>query len=165
MNKRQALLAVSREDGANQSRLCAVPAVHECKSPGKPGNPASKIYTLTSAPPSLNHAFPTVIKYKMKHGRRSPYPSRIKSAEYKAWATKAGWELNTQSISKISGPYKLDIEIGFRLSRADLDNLIKPISDLLVSMGATDDDKHMTAVSIERTNRADVLIEIQEVKA
>lgn len=98
-------------------------------------------YILTSAPPSLNNAFVNV-------GR-----GRKKSAAYKAWLRGAGWELKAQGVMPgkvpvVSGPYGLDITLGRALTRADVDNLIKPISDLLVKMGATDDDRRMDEVSI-----------------
>lgn len=103
-------------------------------------------YHLTTAPPSLNNAFATV-------GKR-----RIKTADYKAWIEAAGWELKVQGITPVGSPYGISIEIGRKTSKSDIDNLIKPISDLLVKMGATPDDRKMDEVTIRRADREDVLV-------
>lgn len=107
-------------------------------------------YALTQAPPSLNNAFSNVGGV-----------GRVKSKPYKAWLTAAGWEIKGQGLRQFQGDYALDIEIGRNTSRADIDNLIKPISDLLVSMKVTDDDSAMQRVSIARTDRMDVLIRVE----
>lgn len=106
------------------------------------------VYILSHAPPSLNNAYSNRLK------------GRTKTAAYKQWIDAAGMELNIQRIRPITGPYMLRIEIGRSLTRADIDNLIKPIADLLVKMGATDDDRCMEGVSIAFTGRSDVLIEV-----
>lgn len=108
-------------------------------------------YRLTTAPPSLNNATPTV-------GKR-----RVKSARYKAWIMAAGLELKKQNIRMVGSPYGINIDVGRKLSKADIDNLIKPISDLLVKMGATPDDRKMDEVSIARADRDDVLIRVWQI--
>lgn len=66
-------------------------------------------YRLTTAPPSLNHAFPTNHK-----GRR------FKSPKYKAWAEQSGWEIKEQGIRPVLGDYELVISIGAKSSKADI---------------------------------------------
>lgn len=108
-----------------------------------------KTYYLETPPPSLNMAFPTG-----KNGRR------YKSKAYADWCDNAGWLLKSQGIQKVDGPYGLEITFGRHLSRADIDNLIKPISDTLNKVGATDDDKFMDSVTITRAERPDVRITV-----
>jgi hypothetical protein len=72
-------------------------------------------------PPSTNNLF-----FNLKKGGRAP------SDRYKAWATEAGWEAKRQNAGKVTGPYALYITAARPDARKrDLDNLAKPISDLL----------------------------------
>ena len=50
---------------------------------------------------------------------------------------------------KVSGPFALEIKVAQGM-RGDISNRIKLVEDLLVSIEATDDDKHAHRVSIER---------------
>lgn len=113
---------------------------------------AGKTYTFSEAPPSLNHAFPTG-----RNGRR--YTSK----EYKSWQALAAVQLNIQGIEPVTGPYTLDIEVGRKSSRADIDNLIKPLADLLVKAGATPDDRKMGALSIRRVDGTGVKVTVGEI--
>lgn len=113
----------------------------------------AKTYTFSEAPPSLNHAFPTG-----KNGRR------YKSKEYKGWFALAATQLSLQGIKPISGSYSLDIEVGRKSSRADIDNLIKPIADLLVKSGATPDDRKMDLLLIRRVDGSGVRVTVGELQ-
>lgn len=65
----------------------------------------------------------------------------IKSAEYVAWLLEAGAEARRQQAGKIMGTYKLSITAARPDKRKrDLDNIIKPVSDLLKSIGTIEDD-------------------------
>jgi Holliday junction resolvase RusA-like endonuclease len=95
--------------------------------------------TLTlPMPPSTN----TLWKNVAGGGRR-------RTSGYNAWYEEAGWAVNRQKPGKIRGPYSVSIRVPAAM-RADVDNAIKPIIDLLVKMGVTGDDKEMQAVSIRR---------------
>lgn len=111
--------------------------------------------TLSSAPPSLNQAF-----------RNAPGKGRILTAKYAAWAKAAGWEVQAQMVGRsrpvVSGAYGLVIEVGHHASRADLDNLIKPVSDLLVGLKITPDDSWATEFSIRRAEREGVRVMITD---
>lgn len=73
-------------------------------------------------PPSLNNAFINI------KGR-----GRIKSPEYRAWTVEAGYRLKGQGPVPIKGPVMVSIiAIETNLQR-DIDNLIKPVLDLLVA--------------------------------
>lgn len=95
--------------------------------------------TLTiPVPPSAN----TLWKNVAGGGRR-------RTGGYNSWYEEAGWTINTQKAGKIRGPYQISIRVPMD-ARADIDNLVKPIVDLLVKMGVTSDDKMLQAVSIRR---------------
>ncbi len=92
----------------------------------------------------------------MKRGRR-------KSTKYLTWLRVSESELLPQKVDKIKGSYQLELHVGKTTTRADIDNLIKPISDLLVKMGITEDDAKMMRCSAEFvTYRKNVLIMIKE---
>lgn len=96
-------------------------------------------YHMTIKPISLNMIY--------KNARRG----RVKTDEYKGWVILASNELRKQkgfNIDKITGPYSLYIRVGRKETKADIDNLIKPISDVLVAIGATPDDRNMVGVDI-----------------
>lgn len=73
-----------------------------------------------------------------------------KSKEYTAWLKAAMWEVAAQRPGKIEGPYTLAIAVqrNWRSKRAaDIDNKIKPTSDLLVKAGVVEDDSLAESVS------------------
>ncbi len=71
-----------------------------------------------------------------------------KSKTYTDWLRDAGWQVIAQKAGGIAGPYTLAIQAKRPdKRRRDIDNLIKPINDLLMSVGAVDDDSHCELVS------------------
>ena len=93
-------------------------------------------------PPSVNSIFPT----------RRDNGGRTKSKAYTDWLHTAGWEVRRQAVgssSRIAGPYVLAIYVNEAM-RGDLDNRVKPISDLLCDLAITDDDKHMHSLHVHR---------------
>ena len=110
-----------------------------------------------SKPISLNEIY--------KNNKKPCGRGRSKTDKYKKWLTATGWEVRTHNIEPIKGPYQLELHVGRKSTRADSDNLIKPIADLLVSLGITEDDAKMTRCSSEFvTDRDNVLIRIKEHK-
>lgn len=86
---------------------------------------------ITDTPPTINSMFSNV------YGK-----GRVKSKRYKQWCKSANIELRLQKPKKIlTNKYGLIVYIRKR-SNADLSNYMKPIEDLLVSMGITPDDKN-----------------------
>lgn len=80
-------------------------------------------------PPSANHLW-----VRAKKGMR-------KSDEYARWLTDAGWLIKSQKPGTIQGPYKISVwATRPDRRRRDLDNLLKPVSDLLQSIGVIEDD-------------------------
>jgi Holliday junction resolvase RusA-like endonuclease len=98
----------------------------------------SRVDLLLPVPPSANGLFAN----RAAGGRH-----RVKV--YDEWRLEAGWSLQMQRPGRIAGPYILEITIP-RGVGGDLDNRIKPISDLLVSLRVIDDDKHAERVTIMR---------------
>lgn len=90
---------------------------------------------LSMPPPSLNNAF-------VNAGRMG----RIKSAAYTAWRTKAHLELRQQGPWHVPGPVYVRIWVNRKETRADLDNIIKPTLDLLVSAGRMEDDRNVVSI-------------------
>lgn len=70
-----------------------------------------------------------------------------RSTAYKKWLNDAGLLVKSQKPAGIVGPYKLTIQASRRNNRADVDNIIKPTSDLLELVGVVANDCHMEFVS------------------
>ena len=80
-------------------------------------------------PPSANHLW-----VRARHGMR-------KSSSYVTWLALAAIEARKQPFSRVEGQYKISIQAARPdKRRRDLDNLLKPISDLLTQIGAIADD-------------------------
>lgn len=76
-----------------------------------------------SIPPSLNGLFPD-----RNNGR-----GRGRSKQYEQWIHDAGWELRIQHPPQILGPVELEYIFEEAATKADLGNLEKACTDLLVS--------------------------------
>lgn len=74
----------------------------------------------------------------------------IKSAEYRSWMDRAGWEVRSQRPRGIVGRYVLTVTASAPDRRArDIDNLAKPISDCLVQCGVIGDDSSAKRIVLE----------------
>lgn len=72
-----------------------------------------------------------------------------KSASYVAWLHDAGWIAKSQRPGSVRGAYKISVHaVRPDKRRRDLDNLAKPISDLLTTIGVIDDDCHCEMLSM-----------------
>lgn len=90
-------------------------------------------------PPSLNHAF-----------ANAPGIGRVKTKAYKAWITGAGWHLKAQGpLVPLIGEVTVEIRIGLRGNRGDVDNRVKGVLDLLVRHHIIEDDRKVRKVSAE----------------
>ncbi len=89
------------------------------------------IFKDIRCPPSLNNLYPT-------HGTK-----RVRSSEYRAWISAAGWEIKLQwqrqGGQPIEGAYRIAV-VAHLLQRRDPDNLWKALLDLLVELGITKGD-------------------------
>jgi crossover junction endodeoxyribonuclease RusA len=90
-------------------------------------------------PPSTNALFANI-----------PGRGRVKSAAYKRWITEAGWMLRVQRIAPITGRVRVTIRVQQTAKRkADIDNRIKAVLDLLVKNRVIEDDRHVEAVTAQ----------------
>jgi len=104
-----------------------------------------KTFKMLTKPIPLNNVYAN----KKKGGR-------TKTQRYRTWCNAVGWELKAQHSSLnpiVSGAYGLIITTGRKVTRADIDNIIKPIADALVRMNITPDDSKMEYVSVEKTDQ------------
>lgn len=72
---------------------------------------------------------------------------QIKSADYRAWLTRAALSVALQRPTPVTGAYRLTLVATRPDNRArDIDNLIKPCGDLLVQCGVIPDDSKAKSV-------------------
>jgi Holliday junction resolvase RusA-like endonuclease len=74
-------------------------------------------------------------------------PRRVKTKDFKAWLKTAGQEAMIQRQKPISGKVIVSIEARRESDRADADNIIKHLQDLLVKQGLISDDCKVKTVS------------------
>lgn len=75
---------------------------------------------------------------------------RVKTAGYLAWQVLATLQLRQQAPQRVEGRYRLALTLDAPdARRRDADNLIKAVSDLLVSQGVISDDHMAQAISVE----------------
>lgn len=75
-----------------------------------------------------------------------------KTKRYASWREATAWEIGALRPGKIEGPYSLSLAVqrDWRSKRArDIDNIIKPVSDVLVAAGIITDDSLAERVSAQ----------------
>ena len=123
---------------------------------GETSTPCNTSARLT-LPPSTNNLFITVKR------------RRVKSPQYRAWIEENRGEAG-RLATPTAFPVRVAIEVHGKLNvRRDLDNIIKPTLDLLVSAGVLPDDnvRHVTGGRWEYHPSADephVVVWWEEVK-
>lgn len=98
-------------------------------------------------PPSVNHMYANVKNY-----------GRVKTKEYKNWINEAQWMLVAQRNK--GGKHtclKGDVEVILRAyrpanKRRDLDNILKPVMDLLTSTKTIEDDRQIVSIDAKWVN-------------
>lgn len=86
-------------------------------------------------PPSVNSMY-----------RNVTGKGRVKTVRYRTWARAASNEVMAQTKQHIGGPVMVDITCQRKRSTEDVDNKIKAVLDLLVTMAVIDDDKNVHEV-------------------
>jgi crossover junction endodeoxyribonuclease RusA len=68
----------------------------------------------------------------------------LRSREYEAWRAQCGLIIRQETNGfGLAGPYAMTVQVGRPdRRRRDLDNLLKPIGDVMVLAGAVEDDCH-----------------------
>lgn len=108
------------------------------------------LYVLDAKPLSVNRAW---------QGRR------FKSLEYKVYERRIAALLQQCGVKKVEG--RVQITYRFCLKNyalTDADNLVKPLQDILVKMGAIDDDRFIDRYVIEKCKTdgdGQIIIEIE----
>lgn len=98
-------------------------------------------------PPSANHLW-----VRARKGMR-------KSDAYVTWLMVAAIEARRQTFKRVCGPYRLSISVSRPdRRRRDIDNLIKPVSDLLMHIGAVEDDSDCQSVFAEWAGPGDLVV-------
>lgn len=93
--------------------------------------------SLPVTPPSLNNLF-----INAKRGR-------LKSPEYRAWQVRSVLHLRKHGGWHVPGPITVRLAFNSAQTRADLDNLIKPVLDLLMAAGRIADDRNVRKLEAE----------------
>ena len=85
-----------------------------------------------------------------------------KSREYRAWLISAGWEVKAQQVKAVGGAVTLTMSVPAN-GRRDLDNFIKLVCDLLVSLKLIDGDRFKTVkrITMEWHDKPAMLIQIE----
>lgn len=91
-------------------------------------------------PPSANNLY-----------RNVPGKGRVRSNEYKRWQQQAGWVLQAARPGALQGAVMVHYLVPDPRDRRrrDIDNLAKPLTDLLVKHGVIEDDSLLRAVTLE----------------
>ncbi|AVX04210.1 hypothetical protein MXMO3_01684 [Maritalea myrionectae] len=99
--------------------------------------------TCKHMPPSVNACFANNRKTGGRH----------RTKRYTTWANAAGWELKPQKRNAfIAGAFTITIVLdrkSFRKGR-DIDNICKPILDLLQTLDFIKDDKFCERLTVEK---------------
>lgn len=107
-------------------------------------------------PPSTNHLFVNL-----------PGKGRVKSAEYKAWISAAGWQAKTAVVGKETFKGK-PVAVTYSVpenQRRDLDNYLKALNDVLKLAQIIEDDRHIRKIEIGRWDGQDVRVVLQDTNA
>lgn len=100
----------------------------------------------------------------------APGRGRVKTERYKTWLNAAGWNVKLAKPSPLKGAYTLEITLFQSQKRKrDIDNVVKPISDLLVEHQLVEDDSLCTRLVVQRipsdTQWAEVTVKAQQERA
>ena len=99
---------------------------------------AAAIVKFDTYPPSANRI------WRYVNGRA------IKSAEYRTWREAQEWAVKAQREPTVIGAYTAHIMVNRPDNRKrDLDNLLKPIGDVLVAAGIVEDDSLCQKLTVE----------------
>lgn len=98
------------------------------------------LLTGIPTPPSLNNIFFTL-----------PGGGRARSRRYNTWCNAAGWEIKAQMVrqSRVKGPVNLTYTFEDGSTKADLGNLEKAATDILVTLGLIEGDGPSVVRSIK----------------
>lgn len=106
---------------------------------------ADEVVLSFTLPPSVNKAWRNIEDGK----------GRVRSDAYKSWILTCCTALCDARLARVDGPYSCLIEArrpaGAKGALRDVDNLIKPMLDVLKNTGMTPDDRHCMEVTARWT--------------
>lgn len=106
---------------------------------------AQAISLVLPMPPSVNGAY-----------RNVPGLGRVKTKEYKSWATEAAILMKLQARGSIEGAYAIHVEIDRPdKRRRDLSNLLKVLEDTIVANGLVEDDSLCERIKMQWTTKVE----------
>ena len=85
---------------------------------------------------------------------------RHKTLDYKAWIADAGWAIQRAPAATrrpIAGPYALVIKAQRPNKMRDLDNIVKPLNDLLKRHKLITDDRHCQRIEASWLGKGDLV--------
>lgn len=97
--------------------------------------------------PSTNNLF-------VNRNGKTAGKGRVKGQQYQRWQTDAGWVIRIQQPAPVPGLVAILIEAPLA-RRRDVDNALKPLLDLLVTLGIIEDDNRVDDLRIVRTTGGD----------
>ena len=97
-----------------------------------------------TAPLTLVFAMPPSVNHVWQHGKHGSY----KAPAYKRWIAEAGWQIATQAPRSFSGDVAVEMRVGPRDKRRDLDNFAKGPLDLLQARGIVANDRNVVDLRI-----------------
>lgn len=90
---------------------------------------------------TIDLPFPPIVNNLFANGKSG----RFTTQQYRDWQTNAGWKIRADRTPRVPGPVSLTLSYEEKSGRRDLDNLLKPVLDLLVKHNLIDGD-HRTVV-------------------
>jgi Holliday junction resolvase RusA-like endonuclease len=88
---------------------------------------------------------------------------RFATKLYKEWQARALLQLRQQTSWHVPGPCRIKLRFSRQQTRADLDNLAKPVLDILVKAGRISDDRNVRELLLKFSDKANgCLIDIWE---
>ena len=103
-------------------------------------------------PPSVNNLY-----------RNVPGKGRVRSNEYRRWQTEAGWQVQATQPGQVSGAVTVSYQIPRPQDRRrrDIDNLAKPLNDLLVKHGVIEDDSRVQTVTLAYADVSEIVATVE----
>lgn len=104
---------------------------------------------MPDAEPAAHFAMPVCPSTNNLYVTRRHGIGRARSPTYRAWIERAGWTVKLARPARVAGAVRVLIEVPFN-RRRDIDNIIKPVLDLLVNLDLIDDDNMVDDLRIIR---------------
>lgn len=115
------------------------------------GTVSTVSFTITN-PPSLNKLW--------AHVTHVPGKGRVRSKEYNAWVSLAGWELKIQMVGIPMICCRYNMELHVPISRRDTGNWEKAISDACQKVGVVSNDGNVHELRVVPSERSNCLVKL-----